>query len=259
MKHITEDELILYFYGESRRAGQIDHHLSECAECASLYKAVASTLTLVETPETPARDESYGEQVWQRIRYDLPEQESVSWTAWLRWHAAPVAVAAALLVAVGAAVLVSARHTPQPTRAIATAPAAAPAGDSHADESERARLAAIGDHLEQSERVLMDVVNAEGPSVDVSVQQLSAESLVDANRFYRDAAASAGDADVAALLDELERSLLDLAHGPSTLSAAELQRAARRLDSTTLLFKIRVLSDELRERERAPAKPGTTL
>ena len=33
------------------------------------------------------------------------------------------------------------------------------------------RLAATGDHLEQSERVLLNLVNAEGPTVDLTDEQ----------------------------------------------------------------------------------------
>jgi hypothetical protein len=257
MKHLTEDDLVLYFYGETKRAGQIDRHLGECAACAALYRGIAGTLALVAAPDAPPRDEEYGADVWRRIRHELPEQEQVGWFAWLQWHRLALATVAALLIAaVGAGRMWTAgRPAPAPPAHAA----AAVADTSLADASARARLEAISDHLEQSERVLLDVTNAQGKSVDVSAQQAWAASLIDANRLYRDAATSAGDTDVAALLDELERGLLDIVHGPSRLSAAELQRAVVRLDAATLLFKIRVLSDELRERQLAPAKPGTTL
>ena len=51
------------------------------------------------------------------------------------------------------------------------------------------------------------------------------------------------------MLDELERSLLEIVHGPSTLTPAELQALRVRLDAAALLFKVRVLHDELRGRE----------
>ena len=254
MKHLTDDELILYFYGETRRAGQIDRHLSECPECSASYRDIAGTLALVATPDAPARGEAYGEQVWQRIRHQLPDQEHVGWFAWMNWHRTALAAAAAALIIVAAAGRAWTTRRPAAATRVAAAVETTPA-----DVSERVRLAAIGDHLEQSERVLLDVTNAQGASIDVSSEQAWAASLIDANRLYRDAALHAGDDDVASLLDELERGLLDLVHGPSKLTAAELQRSLVRLDAATLLFKIRVLSDELRERELAPAKPRTTL
>jgi hypothetical protein len=262
MKHLTEDELVLYFYGEGRRAGLVDQHLEECVECAALYKDIAGTLALIGTPDTPARGEQYGEEVWQRIRHDLGEQERMGGAGWLDWQRSALAAAAVVLLAVslGMAGIWPFRASSSRTPSSSSPSAAGPIIDAHpTDDSARVRLAAIGDHLDQSERVLLDVVNAEGATVDVSRQQAWAAALVDSNRFYRDAATSAGESDVASLLDDLERSLLDIVHGPSKLSAAELDRALVRLDAATLLFKIRVLSDELRERELAPVKPRTTL
>jgi hypothetical protein len=263
MKHANDDELILYFYGESRRAGAIDRHLGECAECAALYREIAGTLALASPPETPARDEHYGEEVWQRIRYDLPDQDhQAGWLAWLQSHPGRSVM---LATAASAAIVVAAFATGDVWRSGARPPAAHSVADTGASESaglasiERVRLAAIGDHLDQSERVLLDMSNAEGSPVDVSAQQATAASLVDANRFYREAASAAGDEEVANVLDDLERSLLDIVHGPSRLTPAELDRALVRLDAATLLFKVRVLSDELHEREITPVKPRTTL
>ena len=54
------------------------------------------------------------------------------------------------------------------------------------------------------------------------------------------------------MLDELERSLLEIVHSPSQISAADLEQIRRRIDAAALLFKVRVMSDELRQREDAP-------
>ena len=57
----------------------------------------------------------------------------------------------------------------------------------------------------------------------------------------------------------VERNLLDIVHGPSTLTPADLEQLRVRLDAAALLFKVRVLHDELRERETAPASPRKTI
>jgi len=80
---------------------------------------------------------------------------------------------------------------------------------------ERVRLAALSDHLDRSERVLLDLANVDGEHVDLSAQQTWAADLIDSNRIYRDSANVAGDALVAGVLDDLERSLLEIVHGPS--------------------------------------------
>ena len=59
-----------------------------------------------------------------------------------------------------------------------------------------------------------------------------------------------------AVLDDLERSLLEIVHSPSRISAADLEQIRRRIDAAALLFKVRVMSDELRQRERSrPERP----
>ena len=138
------------------------------------------------------------------------------------------------------------------------APAPQQVGTARGGADERARTVAIIDHLDRSERMLLDLANATGPDVDVSVEQAWAADLVDANRLYRDAAAQAGETTTASVLDDLERSLLDIVHAPSTLTPAELEDVRARLDAAALLFKVRVLSNELRERETAPLAPRKT-
>jgi hypothetical protein len=249
--HYTEDDLILHYYGEHRRwrgRARIDQHLAACASCAAAYREIAATLDLVKPPEVPERGEQYGLEVWQRIRLRLPDQEVPWWSARPDWHRLALAGGIAVLVL---AAFVAGRIWPRTDR---PAPAIQSA-DVNGESSERVRLAAVGDHLEQSERVLLDVLNAQGTSTslaDVSDQQTWAADLIAANRLYRDASAQAGDQEVAAVLDELERNLLEIVHGPSMLTEPQLDDIRLRLDAAALLFKVRVLSEELRERELAP-------
>jgi hypothetical protein len=55
------------------------------------------------------------------------------------------------------------------------------------------------------------------------------------------------------VLDELERNLLEIVHSRSDISAVDLEQIRRRIDAAALLFKVRVMSDELRQREQTPA------
>ncbi len=90
------------------------------------------------------------------------------------------------------------------------------------------------------------------------MQQAWASDLIDSNRLYRHEAERAGEDAVAGVLDELERQLLEIVHGPSTLTAREVNAMRARLEAAALLFKVRVLSDELRERELVPIQPRKT-
>ena len=187
-------------------------------------------------------------EVWQRIRARLPEQQAPWWQRWFEWRLVAAAAAVAVLVV---AAFTAGRLSPLRTPV-------APGAVASVDPSEagaRVRLAATGDHLERSERVLLDLVNADGPRVDLTAEQAGAADLINSNRLYREAATSAGDALVANVLDELERSLLEIVHGPSTAMPAELDEVRARVGAAALLFKVRILADELHEREVAPVQP----
>ena len=247
--HYTEDELILYYYGEHRRRDRVEQHLADCASCRKIYDGLAGALALVADPELPERGEQYGLEVWQRIRHQLPEQEAPWWAVWTGPGRLALAGAAAVLVI---AAFIAGRGWPGGNIPVQPTVAVAPNAAIGVDAGERVRLAAVGDHLEQSERMLLEFVNADGTAdrpADVSTQQQWAADLISANRFYRDASTAAGDDTVAAVLDELERSLLELVHGPATLTPHDLEQVRLRLDAAALLFRVRVLSDELRERE----------
>jgi hypothetical protein len=249
MRHYDEQALILHYYGEDRRAGgAVDRHLEECAACATEYRNICATLGLARDPDAPTRGERYGLEVWQSIRHRLPEREASAWRAWITWRPMALGVAAALLVA--AAFVAGRLSTP-------AAPSPGPAPSVTADAGRlRVMRAAISDHLERSERVLVDLANARGPRVNISDEQAWAADLVDSNRLYREAALQAGDRSTAAVLDDLERSLLDVVHGPSTLTAEDLDHLRARLDAAALLFKLRILHDDLRERQAPPASQG---
>jgi hypothetical protein len=265
MRHYTEDDLILYHYGEAARPHRVAAHLEACESCRATYADITAALSAVNVLDVPDRDERYGLEVWQRVRNRLPAQEQPGWSLWFR----PVMAAAVVMLMLGA--FVAGRLTsPRSAAPTADPPDGAPAvAERRADDGarrgsvgesqggdDRARLAAIGDHLEQSERVLLELLNANGSRIDMSGHQASAAELVDSNRLYRHATERAGDEATAEVLDELERHLLEIVHGPSTLTPAELEAVRVRLEAAALLFKVRILSDDLRERQLAPLKSG---
>ena len=251
-RHYSEEDLILYYYEERPRSGDIQQHLDGCAQCAAAYRDLVATLKLVATPEAPDRGEQYGLEVWQRIRHQLPEQEQPWWSAWFR--ADRLALAGAFSVLLVAAFVAgrwwSASTAPAPTVA-SVAPPAASATAASDNSRERILLTSVADHLDRSERVLTDFMNAPAGG-DLSAEQRWAEDLVAASRLYRQDAVDAGEASVALVLDELERSLLEIVHTPSRATAARLDEIRRRIDAASLLFKVRVLGNELRQREGQP-------
>jgi hypothetical protein len=231
---------------------------------------------MIAAPDAPERGDQYGLEVWQRIRHKLPEQEETGFARFVRiasftprrfasWSEFPALKGLGL--AATAAVLVVAAFLAGRTSRDAVAPppvGASPANvvvaNGNADARQRILLTSVADHLDRSERVLTDIMNAPD-SGDISTAQGWADDLLSTSRLYRQDAIEAGEQSVATVLDDLERSLLEIVHSPSRISAADLEQIRRRIDAAALLFKVRVMSDQLRDRESRPgaASPQTPI
>ena len=325
MKHLEQDELALYYFGDDAPAehAAAEAHLKECTACRADFEAMTQTLATVgeAQPPVPERPAGYEEQVWNSIRAHLPEREKKA--AWWEWVARPRqwAIAGAMTAIIVAAFLagrmtkapeqppqVAVNHAPvntpavpepnpqvptnpnptPPNAATGTAPgparggAAAGASGVGAGSSalavnapaqrERTRdrivLVAVGDHLEKSQMVLMELVNAapekgDAGQVDIASEQQGAEDLLNANRLYRVAAQQVGDKKVANVLDELERVLIEIAHEPSKVNSDELKDLQRRIEAQGVLFKVRVVGANIRDQKKPEPtpkakKPGVT-
>jgi hypothetical protein len=265
--HIDEDDLALYYYGEGRRRHAIERHLDDCHACAALYKDIAGTLAMMTAPETPERGDQYGLEVWQRLRGKLGENGFEGLDRFARFERffsfTRFGVFSGLGIAGAAAVLLMAAFVGgrawQRTFANPSNPSnlSNPANPSNlanpsnisAESRQRILYSSVADHLDRSARMLTDIMNAPDHA-DIATEQGWADDLLDTSRLYRQDAADAGEQSVAGVLDELERSLLEIVHSPSRISAADLEQVRQRIDAAALLFKVRVMSDELRLREQ---------
>jgi hypothetical protein len=249
VKHYSEEALILHYYGENaaRAAMDVETHLERCPECAALYRQIADTLGMIATAEVPERGDQYGLEVWQRIRHRLSEPDAPWWNPWARRERFLVLGAAAALVI--AAFIAGQRWPQQPARLSSVPPEQASAPADTSDVRRRVLLTSVADHFDRSERVLTEIVNASDRS-DISSEQEWADDLLTANRLYRQDAVDSGEYSVASVLDDLERSLLEIVHSPSPITATDLEQIRRRIDAASLLFKVRVMSDEIWQRER---------
>jgi hypothetical protein len=264
-RHFDENELTLYYYGEGPRRARVERHLNECTACAAVYRDISGALALIVADDVPSRGEQYGREVWQRLR---PRLDMDAGSVRLPWFSrlsefigfgrfAPLpgfitAAATLVIVAFLGAYLARWRVSQQvnPPQAATRANPANQANPANAQvSSRRILLTSVADHLDRSERVLTDIMNAADAGGDISSEQRWADDLLTASRLYRQDARDAGEQSVASVLDDLERSLIEIVHSPSTISAADLEQIRRRIDAAALLFKVRILSDELRERE----------
>ncbi len=241
MNHLTEDELILHYYGEAGDALAVEAHLDECGDCRERYGAYQRVLNVVDSLPVPERQPGYEGELWGRLAPRLGARRRFSWpvfSPW-KWAAASAALAGLLTVA-----FVAGRYYPR-SYPVHTGPAAP-----ETLSPERVMLAAVGDYLERSQMVLIELANARpnGP-MDISTERERARDLVSENRLYRQTAEHTGDRAVSDVLDELDRVLLEIAHSPAELSSEQLDHLRQRFESQGILFKIRVLGSNVRNQE----------
>lgn len=258
--HLTEDDLILHYYGEAgataeerRTESLADRHLAECAECRGAFDALRRVMEAIDAAPVPEPAPSFERTVWARLQPALETPRAASRWSWLSPR---FVVAAAGLAAVVFAVIVW-QFDINFTRT--TAPGAAESAAADADaHREKVLLTAVSEHIEQSELVLVELANAEPQSggLDVSLERTAAGDLVSAGRLYRETARQAGDLQLAALLEELELVLTEIARGPDALSADQLQGIRAQIDDQELIFKLRVLASEVRARQQQSARPS---
>jgi hypothetical protein len=242
MNHFNEEELIDYRYGESASADAIAHHLGECSDCANSYAAIVRDLAEINTPATPVRDADYGQQVWDGIRGSLrayPAAEKKRWFSFNpgnQWKGFAAAAACALVITTAffAGRQWEHRKPQQPV-----------ANNVTSDQGkERVVLVVLGDHLDRSERLLVELKHAE-PSTEGSMQT-EARDLLAANRLYRESVKSS-DPTLANALDHLERVLIEVSNEPAGLSQARLDELQKEMNTDGLLFEVRVLRSRVRE------------
>jgi len=259
MTHLSDDELVLHFYGEGDDLRQAHAHVEECQECRRRFEELSTALQAMTTGEVPERGEDYGALVWARIQPKLEAPEPKSW----RYRLFPIATWPRLAIGGAAAVLVVAAFvagrwsTPQPgtTPAGAARQTEAPSGSAR----ERALLAAVGGHLDRSRVVLTEIAQRNGGATsDISPERATAADLVADSRLYRQAAELNGDPAVAAVLEDLERVLVEIASSPSQASHDDLARWRDQIDTKGLLFKVAVMSARVRERQQDFAAGAAT-
>lgn len=200
MQHLTDEDLVLIYYGESPRA-----HVDECAECRDRFHQLQRLLNTMDAAPAPERDAAYGARVWENVRMRESRRAGRIGWAWVG------AIAAAALLAVML----------QPK----------PPAEPVAMEEVRSRVldAALDSHFESTRVALTEIVNDDTARID------SVEDLLADNRLFRQSAHAAGEAESEKLLEDLEEVLVEAAHAPS--GSPELRQ---RIEKKGVLFALRV-------------------
>ncbi|HTU35421.1 MAG TPA: hypothetical protein VMF66_16580 [Candidatus Acidoferrum sp.] len=254
MKHPDDEQLIALYYGEGRDTDSLREHLRGCLTCRENFSSLEQTLDAVKNMPVPERDSDYGSQVWYAIanRLDLPERrpaEQRRVTFGLRGLAGVGALAAMIVAA-----FLAGRYWPRrPAPTVATNTAQIRKG---------VLLVAVSDHLDHAQMVLMELANgdsdgtAQKPAekINIANEQEWAEQLLVSNRLYEQTAQQTRDPEIENILSALEPVLLEIAHSPDQVSSQQLQEIQDRIRNTGILFKVRVVSSDVRDKERSLAQ-----
>jgi hypothetical protein len=252
MNHLSEEELVAHAYAEGDNHS-VQQHLQACAECAKAYHTLGSDLADMKFAEAPARDAAYGHRVWESIAGSLPAYESrKSWFRGGLWPALTYAAAGIALVVsafLGGrlwehrhAQTVAQNHPQQHEQSVAQPP-------------QRVLVVVLSDHLDRSERLLVELKHADGGNAASPLGD-EARNLLPANRICRQNAKQDDDRALSTALDRLDHLLVELANQPEGLNSQTISKLQDEMNADGLLFEVRVL----RSRQAASsthAKGGT--
>ena len=266
MAHLSEEELILHSYGEVDRAdrARVDAHLAACVECQAAKETLARVLTMIDTAPPVEAPAGFERTAWARLEpaldrfqgagavrrgagkvYDLVFGKTAREGGWFPQWALAGGVAALVIAA-----FVAGRFSGgEPS-------APAPGAVAHVEPG-RVLETAVGDHLDRTQMMLVELANAETDGADVLAgEQERAVDLVAANRLIRQSALQSGDAQVVDILEDLERVLLEVANAPATVTSNDLTDLQSRITREDLLFRLRVIASEMRQRELQDREAG---
>jgi hypothetical protein len=231
MKHLAEEELIELYYGEAMT--EANTHMRACRECSAKYAELKQSLDAIRPAVVPLRGAEYGERVWDTLGPQLIpyQKETAPWRRWAHWRATALAMSCAMLLAVA---FFGGRYWERITTKKLTI-SANPQG------ARRVVLVVLTDHLDRTERLLVELEHADSPDrIENAQLQSEARELLASNRLYRATASNAGDPALAGALDRLEGVLAEIANDPN-LSAADLERVRNDMNTKGILFEIRIL------------------
>lgn len=263
--HFSQEEFILHYYGEPELGADRSEHLAQCQACAGELAALAAVLEQVTPVDVPEPGDDYEARVWDRLQWRLRGEKRRDRFTWVKAFAVAATVIAAFLA--GVMWKSSSRQAVEPTRVANNTGTIHPTTplvssttrrpeDSTTEglgDTSRILLVVVGEHFDQSERVLVELTNiTPDGKTDITTERERAEELLASNRLYRRTALDRGEEDVATLLDELEPVLLQIAHSPSQVSAEELRAMQKRVETKGLVFKLRVVRADVKRTTGTP-------
>lgn len=246
MKQITDNDLVLLYYGEHDDP-VLATRVAESEELSRRFEALSDELSRMDAITPPERDDDYGSEVWHRISPRLDEATKPSSSWWNRFSAlkAPrFGLAGALSIAVVFTVAFFLGREGVQTGNDAQ-PGAETGLATTLKQLDTSQLLSnsVSDHLEQVNVTFTQFANSSELSTDMAEH---ATDMLLTNRLYRQAALASGDRKLASFLGELEPLLIELAHEAYKNSATTRDRMQKEVRDS-LLFRVRIMNQQLNE------------
>jgi hypothetical protein len=243
--HVTDEELLLDYYDESSADDRAKRraHLETCAACRTLDREMRAVLAMVDAAPSIDAPPGFGREMWARIEPQISARASRQ-TSWFGMKRLALAGGLAAIVVASFTLGRVWDHAPQHQQEpLASIDVSA--------LSERMLRTEVEDHFERSQRVLVDLVNADdSTSGSFNNDRDRAADLVAAGRLYRRSADAIGDIEMRNLLEDVERVLVDVANGPADGSSKDLTGVRTRISEQDLVPRLRLAMSEIHERER---------
>jgi hypothetical protein len=254
VRHLSDEDLLLDYYGEAEDARpDIRQHLASCAECRALDRELRGVLALVDNEPLPDAPVGFEREMWARLEPHIARsafrqsgevrlEPDTTYRAFWRFEFPRWALAASAAALAVASFWLGRVWDPAP------APVASVNGGQAVGE--RMLRNEVEEHLERTQRVLLELANADDSApVALAGNREHAADLVAAGRLYRRSVEDIGDAETRDLLEAVERVLVEIANGPEIESSNDLSEVRARISDLDLIFRLRLMTAEMRARE----------
>ena len=77
MNHLSEEQIVMHYYGDAEGASEIERHLAACPECQAEFARVQSMLRQIEPVEVPEPPASFEEKTWLNLRDRLAGERRI--------------------------------------------------------------------------------------------------------------------------------------------------------------------------------------
>ena len=247
MKHITDDDLTLLYYGEHENP-ELPAEVAGSPELSQRFDELSAQLQRMDEWMPPARGDDYGSDVWRRIEPRLTPEYSEAgprWKAWLAGLMQPrLSLAGALsLVLVASLAFMLGRQADQSDSPLPQVQELPSSIAFSGMDTERLLTSSVSGHLEQLNLTFTQFANS--PETSLAAAERATDMLI-ANRLYRKSAESQGKQQLARFLAGLEPLLIELAYEAHKATPESLDRMQKEVRDT-LLFRVRVMNQQLKQ------------